>query len=138
MKSSQIAIGILLALCAGCASKEMSSTPFYTGHEVKYTGRVEDRVNLWPAAYYRAPVGSIAWPLISFSDDHFAIRPLYSQYQDEYNVLWPIAQFDTRHHDNRVFPLFWGNDYFCLSRKSGSGTTVGACSRSSRRTMRTG
>ena len=97
MKSSQIAIGILLALCAGCATKEMSSTPFYTGHEVKYTGRVEDRVNLWPAAYYRAPVGSIAWPLISFSNDHFAIRPLYSQYKDEYNVLWPIAQFDTRH-----------------------------------------
>ncbi|MCQ2394402.1 MAG: hypothetical protein MJ249_08955 [Kiritimatiellae bacterium] len=121
MKSSQIAIGMLLALCAGCATKEMSSTPFYTGHEVKYTGRVEDRVNLWPAAYYRAPVGSIAWPLISFSDDHFAFRPLYSQYQkhganvyNEFNVLWPIAQFDTHEDIYRIFPLIWGNGDFCL------------------------
>ena len=121
MKSSQIAIGILLALCAGCATKEMSSTPFYTGHEVKYTGRVEDRVNLWPAAYYRAPVGSIAWPLISFSDDHFAFRPLYSQYQkhgehayNEFNVLWPIAQFDTYEELYRIFPFIWGDGNFCL------------------------
>ncbi len=121
MKSSQIAIGALLALCAGCATKEMSSTPFYTGHEVTYTGRVEDRVNLWPVAYYREPVGSIAWPLLSFSNDHFAFRPLYSQYQkhgekvyNEFNVLWPIAQFDTHDENYRIFPFFWGDGNFCL------------------------
>ena len=94
--------------------KEFSSSPLYTGNEVKFTGAVEDRVNLWPVAYYREPVGSLAWPLISWGDDHLAFRPLYSQYKqsgddyDEFNFLWPISQFDTKHRDYRVFPLFWG------------------------------
>ena len=115
-----------LSLLSGCSMKEFSSTPFYEGNTVKYTGAVEDRVNLWPVAYWREPVGSVAWPLVSFGNDHFALRPLYSQYKkrgmgeyDEYNVLWPIAQFDTDDKDYRIFPFFWGSDYykdpyFCL------------------------
>lgn len=115
-----------LSLLGGCSMKEFSSTPFYEGNTVKYTGAVEDRVNLWPVAYWREPVGSVAWPLVSFGSDHFALRPLYSQYKksgkgeyDEYNVLWPIAQFDTDDKDYRIFPFFWGSDYskdpyFCL------------------------
>lgn len=122
MKFEKILLAGALAACAGCATKEMKSTPFYTGSEVTYTGRVEDRVNLWPLAYYREPVGSIAWPVLSFSDDQFAVRPLYSQYRqtgaegayDEFNVLWPIAQADLRHRDYRIFPLLWGDDYFVL------------------------
>ena len=107
------------AILAGCKSQEMSSTPFYTGNDVKYTDKVEDRVSLWPLLYHRAPVTSVLWPLFSSADDHVAIRPLYSQYMkhgqneyNEYNVLWPIAQFDTYDNDNRIFPFFWGDDYF--------------------------
>lgn len=114
-----------LMLLGGCKMKEFSSSPLYTGNEVKFTGAVEDRVNLWPVAYYREPVGSLAWPLISWGDDHLALRPLYSQYKqsgddyDEFNFFWPISQFDTKHRDYRVFPLFWGESYsdkpyFCL------------------------
>ena len=115
-----------LSLLGGCSMKEFSSTPFYEGNTVKYTGAVEDRVNLWPVAYWREPVGSVAWPLVSFGNDHLALRPIYSQYKksgmgeyDEYNVLWPIAQFDTDDKDYRIFPFFWGSDYskdpyFCL------------------------
>ena len=114
-----------IMLLGGCKMKEFSSSPFYEGNEVKFTGAVEDRVNLWPVAYYREPVGSLAWPLISWGDDHLAFRPLYSQYKqsgddyDEFNFLWPISQFDTKHRDYRVFPLFWGESYsdkpyFCL------------------------
>ena len=115
-----------MMLLGGCAMKEFSSTPLYRGHEVKFTGRVEDRVNLWPLAYYREPVGSIAWPLVSWGDDHLAFRPIYSQYKqrgsgdyDEFNLLWPFGQFDTRHDDYRFFPFFWGEGrgdepYFCL------------------------
>jgi len=114
------------ALMGGCAMKEFSSTPLYSGNEVKFTGAVEDRVNLWPLAYYREPVGSFAWPIVSWGNEHLAFRPLYSQYKqsgsgdyDEFNLLWPIGQFDTRHDDYRVFPFFWGKDYgddpyFCL------------------------
>ena len=115
-----------LMLLGGCKMKEFSSSPFYEGNEVKFTGAVEDRVNLWPVAYYREPVGSLAWPLFSWGDDHLALRPFYSQYKqsgsgdyDEFNFFWPISQFDTRHRDYRVFPLFWGKSqsdkpYFCL------------------------
>lgn len=35
-----------LLLFAGCATKEMASTPFYTGNDVVYTGNPEERVNL--------------------------------------------------------------------------------------------
>ena len=124
---NKIFIAILgVSLLSGCKMKEFSSTPFYEGNTVKYTGAVEDRINLWPVAYWREPVGSVAWPLLSFGNDHFALRPLYSQYKksgmgeyDEYNVLWPIAQFDTEDRDYRIFPFFWGSNYskdpyFCL------------------------
>ena len=117
---------LLMAIAAGCKMKEFSSTPFYSGNEVKFTGNVEDRVNLWPMAYWREPVGSVAWPLVSFGNDHFALRPIYSQYKahgesdyNEFNFLWPIGQFDTHSRDYRIFPLFWGKSYsdhpyFCL------------------------
>lgn len=39
-----------VSLLSGCQMKEFSSTPFYEGNTVKYTGAVEDRVNLWPVA----------------------------------------------------------------------------------------
>ena len=51
-----IAIVALLA-AGGCKMKEFASTPLYSGDEVKFTGAVEDRVNLWPLAYWREPVG---------------------------------------------------------------------------------
>ena len=111
-----------LAVAAGCKTKEMSSTPFYEGDEGIYTGRAEDRVNLWPLAYWREPACSVAWPIVSFSDDHFALRPLYSQYRqggrgapyDEYNTLWPLCQADFADGDYRAFPFFWGEGYFAF------------------------
>jgi hypothetical protein len=121
-----VLFAMLMAIVAGCKMKEFSSTPFYSGDEVKFTGKVEDRVNLWPLTYWREPVGSVAWPLVSFGNDHFALRPIYSQYKahgesdyNEFNFLWPIGQFDTHSRDYRIFPLFWGksysdNPYFCL------------------------
>ena len=101
-----------LAFLTGCTTAQMMSTPFYEGHDVTYTGRSEDRVNLWPLAYWREPVGSVLWPMLSFSDDHFAFRPFYSQYKEEYNLLWPLGQYDAKAQDGHFFPVFWGTDYF--------------------------
>lgn len=124
-----VRIGLVssLALAAGCLTEAFSSTPFYTGGEVKFSAAAEDRVNAWPVAYWREPVGSVAWPLVSWGDGHFALRPIYSQYAKkgdhsggcrEFNVLYPIAQFDPCPNDYRVFPFFWGRNrdapYFCL------------------------
>jgi len=96
----------------------MKSTPFYAGERTAYTGPVEDRVNLWPLGYYREPALSVLWPLFSLTDDHLAVRPFYSQYRqkgaladyDEFNLLWPLCQFDTLHHRHRIFPAFWGDN----------------------------
>ena len=101
-----------VTLLAGCKTEQMKSTPFYEGHDVTYAGAPEDRVNLWPLAYWREPVGSVLWPMLSFSDDHFAIRPLYSHYGSEHNFLWPFGQYDAAEKDGRVFPVFWGEYYF--------------------------
>ena len=122
-----MAVVLGAAALGGCTMKEFSSTPLYSGSEVHFTGAVEDRINLWPVAYWREPVGSIAWPLVSWGKEHFALRPVYSQYKqggsgdyDEFNFLWPISQFDTKHDDYRFFPFFWGNlkngrhPYYCL------------------------
>lgn len=117
-----ITVAGLAALLSGCATKEMRSTPFYEGDESSFTGRIEDRVNLWPLAYWREPVFSAAFSMLSFGDDHFALRPLYSQYRqggrggpyDEFNLAWPLCQADVASGDHRVFPFFWGKDYFAM------------------------
>lgn len=92
-------------LLSGCMTNHMKATPFYIGEDVTYTGDPEDRVNLWPVAYWREPVGSVLWPVLSFGGDHFALRPVYSRYGAEHNVLWPIVQYNTEDKDGRVFPL---------------------------------
>ena len=46
-----IPIVLLAAAVAGCATSSMKSTPFYCGSERVYTGKPEDRVNLWPIGY---------------------------------------------------------------------------------------
>ncbi len=105
-----LALGALAL--AGCKTQQMKTTPFYEGHDVTYTGAPEERVNLWPLAYWREPVGSVLWPMLSFSDDHFAFRPLYSRYGTEHNFLWPLGHYDDTHHDGHLFPVYWGENHF--------------------------
>lgn len=109
--------GLAAVLLAGCSTPQMKASPFYEGNDREvYTGAAEDRVNLWPVAFWREPVGSVAWPLLSFSDDQLALRPLYSQYKqegksggwDEFNLFWPLVQADLRDDDYRIFPVLWG------------------------------
>jgi len=121
-KNRLIPLASGLVLLAGCATSQMKSTPFYTGDSHVYTGNAEDRVNLWPIGYYREPALSLMWPLFSATDDHLAVRPIYSQYRqggrssdyDEFNFIWPICQFDTRHGSNRFFPFFWTRNSYTL------------------------
>lgn len=93
----------------------MKGTPFYSG---EYARNVPDadkhRVNIWPLAYYREPALSVAWPIFEHTEEHVAVRPLFSAYGNtngfwEYNVLWPLCQADTKGQDYRIFPCFWGN-----------------------------
>lgn len=107
---------LALAALSGCASPQMKGTPFYTGEHSIRQGPAADRVNLWPLLYYRKPALSVLWPIVELTDEHFAVRPIMSVYgldrEDKvYNVLWPLASFDTQTHRHRVFPVFWGEDY---------------------------
>ena len=105
----------LVFTAAGCATQRMKGTPFFTGEFTKAQGPVEDRVNLWPLAYFREPALSVLWPLIEKSDTHWAVFPLVSVYGldreqgREVNVLWPLSSFDTIRGEHRVV-LAWWND----------------------------
>jgi hypothetical protein len=103
-----------LLLLGGCSTREMKGSPFYTGeYAVNVPGAEMRRVNLWPLAYYREPALSLAWPVFEHTEEHLALRPLFSAYGDtqaywEYNLLWPLCQADTKGRDYRIFPYFWG------------------------------
>lgn len=112
--------GMACLVLAGCSTPLMKPTPFYEGSASSYTEPIEDRVNLWPLVYHRAPATSVLWPMLSVSDDHFAFRPFYSQYKqtgaagdyDEFSVLWPYCQIDARHGSGWAFPFYWAQDRF--------------------------
>lgn len=114
----RLCILILALTClaaAGCTSVYMKGTPYYEGEYSKPQGPAEDRVNLWPLAYYHDPALSFLWPMGEVTDDHVAVRPLYSAYkldqeEHEYSVLWPLSDFDFDTKDHRIFPVFWGDD----------------------------
>ncbi|MCK4564328.1 MAG: hypothetical protein KAU94_06620, partial [Verrucomicrobia bacterium] len=117
MKSWMLALLGAVVLLSGCATSSMKGTPFYTGEYEVREGPAANRVNLWPILYYRDPALSVLWPLMEFTPDHLAVRPVYSIYGREsetpvYNVLWPIGRFDTESKDYRFFPVYWGDEYF--------------------------
>lgn len=95
----------------------MKGTPFFAGEYSKRTGPVEERVNAWPLLYYREPALSVLWPLMDWTDDYFAFRPVFSMYgldraSREYNVVWPLSHFEQAEHgDNWILPFFWGHEY---------------------------
>lgn len=64
-------------LLAGCSRAAMKSAPLWDADYHKANGPAENRVNLWPAFYYRDPAMSILWPLISVTDEGSAFVPFY-------------------------------------------------------------
>jgi hypothetical protein len=106
----------LLLFSTGCSTTEMKGTPFYSGEHPKRQGPAEQRISAWPLLYYREPALSVAWPVFELTEDHLAVRPLFSIYgldepHQEYNLLWPLVQFDQRTGQNRIIPFLWGDDY---------------------------
>lgn len=107
---------LLMVACSGCMTTAMKGTPFYTGEYSKRVGPADQRVNLWPVCYYRDPALSVIWPVFELTDDHTAVRPVFSVYgldqtNREYNFLWPYAQVDRQSGDNHFFPFFWSKKH---------------------------
>jgi hypothetical protein len=71
-----------------------------------------------PLAYLWRPQGNALWPLVTFSEEHVEVFPLYAQIRqdgpggawDEFAVLWPWALVDAKGKSGHVFPVFWGKD----------------------------
>ncbi|MCL1909741.1 MAG: hypothetical protein FWG05_02265 [Kiritimatiellaeota bacterium] len=113
-----------LLLVSGCQTAAMKSTPFFTGERNTPKGKPEDRVNVFPLAYYNEPDLSFLWPLGQYTDTKLAFFPLFSLFRDapekpysELNILWPLSQLhlnknDQRRYGSYAFPFFWGDDYF--------------------------
>jgi hypothetical protein len=122
-------------LFAGCASQDLKGTPYYTDDAGFDNGSSEDRVPLWPIVYYKSPALSVFWPFVEKTDEYFAFRPFVSAYglsgdKQAYSFLWPIAEFNGNSNDNRIFPVFWGTDYFAaFSFYWHSGHPTGMCER---------
>lgn len=113
------ALVMVALLAGGCASTAIKGTPFYTAVDEKPAGPPEDRIWAWPLVYYRDPALSILWPIFEKNDQWLAVRPVFSIYgldrgKHQYNVLWPIAQWDWETGNHRVFPYFWGANYRAL------------------------
>jgi len=107
---------VMFLLLAGCSTSSMKGTPFYTGEYAVREGPAADRVNLWPLAYYRNPALSVLWPIMEFSPEQLAVRPVYSVYDRNtehpvYNVLWPVGRFAAAEDKNRIFPVCWGANH---------------------------
>lgn len=64
-------------MLAGCSTTAMKSAPIWDEGYRKANGPAENRVNLWPAFYYRDPAMSVLWPLISVTDEGSAFVPFY-------------------------------------------------------------
>ena len=101
-----VGLGVTSAMTAGAGSL-IETTPFYEGDTSVYTGRIEDRVNLWPLVYYREPMFSALWPLVSVSHDHLAVRPFFSYDRDgsETRILWPLVTLGEE--EGHVFTWCW-------------------------------
>ena len=116
-----IRYGLLAGLCvvvlSGCSSPSMKGSPFYTGvYEVERKMPAKDRVAAFPILYYNDPVLEVLC-LFESTPDHLAVRPVYSVYNRDtdhpvHNVLWPIGRFDPANEDYRIFPVYWGDEYF--------------------------
>ena len=79
-----------LAVFLAPAENLWRSTPFYHG-PAAYTDRIEDRVNLWPLLYHRAPATSVLWPLFAHVDESVSthwLAPLYLWNGDFYSLPW--------------------------------------------------
>ena len=104
-----------VALTTGCMSEGMRGTTIYTD-EYGRGGHAHERLNLWPLVYYRSPALSAMWPVFEKSPAFTAVRPLFTAYREPgsngvYSVMWPLASFDRRSGDSRIFPFYWGRGY---------------------------
>ncbi|MFN0060096.1 MAG: hypothetical protein ACKVX7_16685 [Planctomycetota bacterium] len=107
------ALLLLLAVGAGCHQHMLKATPFWDREHEQTIGAPEDRINLWPLAYHRAPVTSILWPIGEVTDNSWAVRPLVASYDDQLDLIWPLWHQNFAEHSGHCFPLaVWDRDKF--------------------------
>lgn len=118
MNRGLLVLAAAMLFLSGCSTTSMKGSPFYTAEYEQSEELDPQRINMG-VVYYREPVLHVLWPLMEFGPKYLAVRPVYSVYDRDtdhpvYNVLWPIARFDPGSEKYRIFPVYWGDEYFNL------------------------
>jgi hypothetical protein len=75
------------AVSSACSTRLWRFTPLTESSS-------SDRLNAWPLAFVDQGGGAVLWPLIDFDDRGFAVRPIVSKDDSEWDVLFPLSHFD--------------------------------------------
>ncbi len=110
---------VILLLLSGCTTNPaLKGSPFYSTFYERHEKPDPDRTNTI-LTYYSYGTWYVPWglPLAEFGPEYQAVRPLYSAYDRNtdnpvYSMLWPIGRFDPGRRRYRIFPLYWGDEYF--------------------------
>lgn len=110
-----VAVSVALTL-TGCYQDMMKATPFGLSEARVAEGPQEERINVWPLLYHRAPATSVLWPLVEITDSTWSVRPIVARYGDNLDLLWPFVQLWEGGQKGMLFPLFfWGPEHLALS-----------------------
>ncbi|MEE2888193.1 MAG: hypothetical protein VX951_12255 [Planctomycetota bacterium] len=89
---------VLCLICVGCKSIErlVRNSPL-SGVE---TGA--GRVNVWPIYYQSGDKIAVLWPVFDDDERGFALRPLVTRDEGDWEVLWPLSRWNTETGDWNV------------------------------------
>ena len=99
---------LLVLVLASCQSLQR------LGRVSPLAGEVaEDRINLWPLYYQNGSEVAVLWPIYDLDEEGFALRPLVTHDGDDWEVLPPVAWWDTDTGNWIVVPAYsiednWG------------------------------
>lgn len=111
------ALAGLLAVCS-CHSLNR------LGH-ISPLGDFEDtaeRVNLWPLYYQAGEARAVLWPLFDTDAEGFALRPLITNQNEEWEFLPPVAWWDAETGHWIVVPFYSFENHFGLFPLIGVGS----------------
>lgn len=94
-----------VGLTNGCRPGFLDASPFAAD-----AGKLDSgRINLWPIFYKSGSSFSFLWPLITKTDDSFAIRPLFDVWANgkAVDILFPLGRLNRHTGNNWLFPFFW-------------------------------
>ncbi len=92
-------LGFALLLASGCTSE---SRLWRISPWSSTASGDSERANLWPLAFVDRDRTAVLWPLMDFDKHGFAVRPLVSKDDSEWDVLYPLSHVDAERGEGWV------------------------------------